>query len=202
MRRKKDSFLELLEYYFNTYLPVARGLSQATITSYKATFRILMKFMYSVKKTAADQICFEKFTYEVIIEFLDWLESERGCSITTRNQRLSALAAFAEYAQNRDFGKAYVFRNNISKIPKKRCPRTGRSFFTRNEVKILFDIPSANTEIGLRDKTLLCFMYASGMRAQEVCDLTVGDIQFYPDRAGVRVLGKGQKMRRIGIPAA
>ena len=43
-------------------------------------------------------------------------------------------------------------------------------------------------------------MYASGMRAQEVCDLTVGDIQFYPDRAGINVHGKGQKMRRIGIP--
>lgn len=44
-------------------------------------------------------------------------------------------------------------------------------------------------------------MYASGMRAQEVCELTVGDIQFYPDRAGINVHGKGQKMHRIGIPA-
>lgn len=44
-------------------------------------------------------------------------------------------------------------------------------------------------------------MYASGMRAQEVCDLTVGDIQFFPDRAGINVHGKGQKVRRIGIPA-
>lgn len=42
MKRKKDSFMDLLEYYFNTYLPVSKGLSEATITSYKATFRILM----------------------------------------------------------------------------------------------------------------------------------------------------------------
>ncbi|KAI4451633.1 Tyrosine recombinase XerC [Eubacterium plexicaudatum ASF492] len=42
--------------------------------------------------------------------------------------------------------------------------------------------------------------YASGTRAQEVCDLTVGDIQFYPDRAGINIHGKGQKVRRIGIP--
>ena len=69
-------------------------------------------------------------------------------------------------------------------------------------MKIIFDLPDANTEIGLRDKTLLCLMYASGMRAQEVCDLTVGDIQFYPDRAGINVHGKGRKIRRIGIPAA
>ena len=36
-------------------------------------------------------------------------------------------------------------------------------------------------------------MYASGMRSQEVCDLTVGDIQFYQDKACINVHGKGQK---------
>ena len=38
MKHKKNSFLDLLEAYFNTYLPVAKGLSPATVTSYKATF--------------------------------------------------------------------------------------------------------------------------------------------------------------------
>lgn len=202
MKHKKDSFLDLLEYYFDTYLPAAKGLSAATITSYKAAFRILMEFMYTVKATPADKINFEILNSQMITEFLDWLESERGCSIATRNQRLSALASFAIYAQNRDFGSASLFRNNVSKVPKKKASRAGRSSFAKAEVKIIFDLPNAGTEIGLRDKTLLCFMYASGMRAQEVCDLTVGDVQFYPDRAGINVHGKGRKIRRIGIPAA
>ena len=202
MKRKKDSFLDMLEYYFDTYLPVAKGLSAATIMSYKAAFRILMEFMYTVKAIPADKVCFELLDEQMITGFLDWLESERGCSAATRNQRLSALAAFADYAQDRDFGSAIMFRKNVSKVPKKKTPRAGRSSFTRTELKIIFDLPDANTEIGIRDKTLLCFMYASGMQAQEVCDLTVGDIQFYPDRAGINVHGKGRKMRRIGIPAA
>lgn len=200
MKRKKDSFLDIMEYYFNTHLPIAKGLSPATIKSYKSTFRILMEFMYTVKGVTSDKVSFDKLTDELIIEFLDWIESERKCSIATRNQRLSALVAFSEYAQNRDFTAASVFRNNLLKVPKKKCPRSGRSYFTKNEIKILFEIPSDSTEIGLRDKTLLCFMYASGTRAQEVCDLTVGDIQFYPDRAGITIHGKGQKVRRIGIP--
>lgn len=201
MRRKKDSFMDLLEYYFNTYLPLAKGLSEATITSYKATFRILMEFMYTVKSVPSDKVSFESLDCQIISDFLDWLELKRGCSITTRNQRLSALVAFAIYAQNRDFDSAFAFRNSISKIPKKKALHQVRSSFTREELKILFAIPDSKMEIGLRDKTLLCFMYASGMRAQEVCELTVGDIQFYPDRAGINVHGKGQKMRRIGIPA-
>lgn len=86
------------------------------------------------------------------------------------------------------------------KVPRKKTLKKGRSSFTRDEIRILFELPDARTDIGLRDKTLLCFMYASGTRAQEVCDLTVGDIQFYPDRAGINIHGKGQKVRRIGIP--
>ena len=200
MRRKNNSFIDHLEYYLVTYLPTVKGLSDATIVSYKASFRLLMEFLYSVKDIPADKVGFSLLDDKLIMEFLDWLESVRACSIATRNQRLSAIAAFAMYAQNRDFDAATCFRNNVLKVPRKKAPRKGRSYFTRDEVRILFDLPGARTEIGMRDKTLLCFMYASGTRAQEVCDLTVGDIQFYADRAGINIHGKGQKVRRIGIP--
>ena len=200
MKRKRDRFFELLEDYFNTYLPVAKGLANTTIISYKATFRLLMEYMFTVKNISAVEITFTTLTTECIQGFLQWLETERKCSTSTRNQRLSAIASFAQYVQNRDFVDGSVFRNAISSIPKKKCPQKSRSYFTRDEVKILFRIPDSRNEIGLRDKTLLCFMYASGMRAQEVCDMTVADIQFFSDRASIRVIGKGQKVRRIGIP--
>lgn len=201
MAYKKETFLNLLEYYFVTYLPTVRGLSTSTVVSYKATFRILMEFLYTKKGISSDKVTLEILDVTLIIEFLDWLESERNCSISTRNQRLSAIAAFSIYVQNHDFGSGVSFRNNVLKVPKKKAARQSRSFFSRDEVRILFELPDAATEIGLRDKTLLCFMYASGMRAQEVCDLTVGDIQFYSDRAGINVHGKGKKVRRIGIPS-
>lgn len=200
MKRKKDRFYELLEDYFNSYLPIAKGLADTSIVSYKTTFRLLMEYMFTIKNISAEEISFSVLTTECIQGFLEWLETERKCGISTRNQRLSAIAAFAQYAQSRDFGDGSVFQNNVSLVPKKKCPRKSRSYFTRDEVKILFEIPNGRSEIGLRDKTLLCFMYASGMRAQEVCDMTVADIQFYSDRAGIRVIGKGQKVRRIGIP--
>ena len=44
-------------------------------------------------------------------------------------------------------------------------------------------------------------MYASGARAQEVCELTVGDVTFFNDKATVKLLGKGRKARTISIPA-
>lgn len=200
MKRKKDKFYSLLESYFNSYLPVAKGLSDATITSYKAAFRLLLEFLLTRKNIQPEEVRFSVFTVEFIQEFLDWLETDRKNSAATRNQRLSALAAFAQYARCRDLDGAVLFRANIMAIPKKKGLKKTRTFFTRDEVKVLLDTPNCKNEIGIRDKTLLTFMYASGMRAQEVCDMRVGDIQFYPDRAGIRILGKGKKIRRIGIP--
>ena len=45
-------------------------------------------------------------------------------------------------------------------------------------------------------------MYASGARAQEICDLTIGDIAY--DKNGTAILtllGKGNKLRRVKITA-
>lgn len=197
MRNKKESFAELLQYYFESYLPITKGLSEKTIISYKATFRLLIEYLYDERQISAHKVTFKMLSYEVIVGFLGWLEEKRKCSISTRNQRLSALAAFAEYAENRNFDEAVLFYSVIKRVPKKKAPKEGRTFFTRDELKILFDLPVTNSKVGIRDKTLLCFMYASGMRAQEVCDLRVGDIQFYADRAGINVHGKGNKVRRM-----
>ena len=44
MRKQKTPsiFMKYLEYYVNTYMPEARGLSKNTINSYKTTFTLLI----------------------------------------------------------------------------------------------------------------------------------------------------------------
>ena len=200
-RKKESSFLTLLECWFGTYLPTAKGLSPATIKSYKTAFRVLLEFMYSEKGINAGEIRFETLTSDIISEFLDWLETKRKCSVSTRNHRLSVLNAFSEYAQNRDFEAASVFRANLLRIPQKKGMPTKRSYLTREEIKLLLSFPNAKTAIGKRDCALLCFMYASGARAREVCELTVGDVTFSTNKATVKLLGKGRKVRKISIPA-
>ena len=112
MKRKRNKFYELLQDYFNEYLPIARGLSESTIISYKATFRLLLEYMYNVMAATSDTITFAALTQDCISGFLDWLENDRKCSVSTRNQRLSAITAFSIYAQSRDFEDACIFRNN------------------------------------------------------------------------------------------
>jgi integrase/recombinase XerD len=47
---------------------------------------------------------------------------------------------------------------------------------------------------------LLSFMYATGTRAQEVCDLTVKSVNFRSTGTTIDIVGKGSKARRIRIP--
>ena len=102
MKNKKVSFMDHLECDFNIYLPSVKGLVQSTIVSYKATVHILMEFLYTVKGIPADMVEFSTLDDKLIMEFLSGLETERSCSVRTRNQRLSTIAAFSIYAQNRD----------------------------------------------------------------------------------------------------
>ncbi len=202
MKHKAPSFLELLNRFVTEYLTDAVGASPNTIKSYKAAFRLLLKYMYQEKGISADQISFEALDYQTMLDFLSWIEKSRGCSATTKNQRLSALASFSSYAQNRDFAAASIFRSSVARIPMKKATHKNRAVFTREEVAILLRLPNDNYEIGLRDKVLLSLMYASGARAQEICDLAVKDIQFSEKGSSINITGKGQKKRRIGISNA
>jgi len=200
MMSESSKFLKLLDGFVTSYLPFSVGASPNTVTSYKYAFRLLIEFMYSRKGVPADKVTFGQFDYNTLMEFFGWIEKERGCSISTKNQRLSAILSFSEYAQNRDFDAASIFRSSVVKIPMKKAKKKQRAVFSIQEVSILLRLPDDNKDTGLRDKVLLSLMYASGARAQEICDLIIGNIEFNPKGATLNIKGKGGKSRRIGIP--
>ena len=144
MRKQKTPsiFMKYLEYYVNTYMPEARGLSKNTINSYKTTFTLLIKYMYSVKNMKADEITFGCLDVNTLSDFMSWL------------QRLAALYSFSEYAQNYDFDAASTFRSAVLRIPSKKAPKKRRVGFTTDEVKILLALPNPKSETGLRDMVL------------------------------------------------
>ena len=121
---KSSRFLELLNGFVTNYMPCSIGASPNTVTSYKYAFRLLLEFMYSKKEIPADEVSFEQLDFGMLTEFFDWIENERGCSASTKNQRLSALLSFSEYAQNRDVDAASIFRSNIIRIPMKKLKRS------------------------------------------------------------------------------
>lgn len=196
---ESSRFLELLSAFMNNYLPTGVNSSPNTIRSYKYAFRLLIEFMFSKKGIPADKITFADLDYDLLSDFFDWIVTVRKCSLSTKNQRLSALLSFSEYVQNRDFDAASVFRNSIVQIPNKKAPKKSRAWFSTEETRILLSLPDERRATGLRDKVLLSTMYASAARAQEICDMVVGNIRFTQVDATIDIHGKGGKTRRISI---
>lgn len=198
MKKLQNDFLGLLNCFFSQYLPSVVGVSSNTIKSYKYTFRLLFQF-FSSKGVIPDSIDFTDLNQETILSFLDWLENTRNCSRSTRNQRHAALISFSKYAQNRNFDAAACFRNAVIKIPMKKARKKHHPPFTIKEVEILFRLPDVKTKFGFRDQVILCTLYASGARAQEICDLRVCDVSKSDARTVLRITGKGNKTRRVVI---
>ncbi|MEY2416537.1 MAG: integrase/recombinase XerD [Ilumatobacteraceae bacterium] len=66
---------------------------------------------------------------------------------------------------------------------------------SEDEVKALLAAPSSNEPVGLRDRALLEFLYATGARISEACGLSLGD--FDHEEQLVRLFGKGSKERIV-----
>lgn len=92
-----------LQYYISsfltTYLGGERGLSGNTFISYNYTFQLLIPFFHDRVKKPINKVTMDEFTPDNIKAFLASLE-EKGCSISTRNQRLAAIKSFCRYVQS------------------------------------------------------------------------------------------------------
>ena len=198
----ETKFLNLLHDYIYSYMAVSRNASPNTIKNYKGTFRLLMRYLSEKKSIHADEIRFEDLDFDTLSAFLDWLIKERNVSSSTRNNRLAALVSFSEYAQNRDFDAASVFRRSILQVDARKAEKKPRPYFTREEMTILLSMPDEKTPIGARNKVILAMMYGTGARVQEICDLTVGNIRFENGRASIELHGKGSKYRRVVVGKA
>lgn len=197
---KTNTFLASLSDYFESYLPEVKGLSENTIISYQYAFQLLFDFLYEEKGLLPEKVSFHSLSEEVLLEYLAWLENKRGCSPITRNLRRTALSSFAKYALKSNFSDALGFYSNVREIPKKRTPKSSDiKYFTKEEIAIILNAPNTNRVIGKRDVMLLSLLYASGARAQELCDLTLNDIYFGTE-TNVRLIGKGTKARMVTIP--
>ncbi len=70
-------------------------------------------------------------------------------------------------------------------------------FLTEEELAQLFEVPDLNTFAGIRDRTILELLYATGLRVSELVSLTAADIDV--DRGVLNCRGKGSKQRCVPI---
>jgi site-specific recombinase XerD len=191
------TFSELLQAYFTERLMQERAASPRTIESYRDTFRLLIAFAQRSLKKPPTKLSVHDLDAPFILQFLGYLERERGNSPRSRNVRLAAIHSFFHYvALQEPFAGAVAQR--VLAIQSKRCPKKPVDFLTRTESDALLNAPDQTTWSGRRDRTLLLVALQTGLRASELIGLRCQDVVL-DTGAHVRCTGKGRKTRCIPL---
>lgn len=194
---KISSFSKYLADFLSRYLPGERGASSNTVLSYKDTFLLLVRFMKTVKGISPEHLDLKEVNRDNILAFLHWIESEKHCSVPTRNARLTALHSFFRYLQYED--PAYLHMcGQILSIPIKKTLTATMTYLSLDAIKAILEGPDLTLKRGRRDLALLSLMYDTGARVQEIIDLTPAMIRL-DTPCTVRLIGKGNKTRIIPL---
>lgn len=194
---KPTDFSINLTNFLSKYLPGERGISSHTISSYKYAFILFILFMEDEKKIKVNKIELKILTKETIVDFLDWLETKRGSSASTRNVRLAAIHSFFRFLQYQHPEHLSEWQRILS-IKAKKATKEAINYLSIDGVKLLLEQPNTSNERGRRDLAMLALMYDCGGRVQEIIDLTPSSIRFEKPYT-IKLLGKGGKTRIVPL---
>jgi len=172
---------------FLDYLAVEAGLSENTSLAYG---RDLMNFAGYCKSRGISKL--EQVEPKLIYSYLRMLSKERKAE-TTISRALVAVKMLLRFGMltgllHEDFTSILEGPKLWQKLP---------VVCNKQKVIDLLGTPTTDDPFYLRDKSLLEMLYATGMRASEVADLKISDLNF--SIGYLRCLGKGKKERIIPL---
>jgi site-specific recombinase XerD len=201
MRPAQIGFPQLLQDFFLRRLIAQRGASARTVEAYRDAFELLPGFAQRRTGKPPSALGLADLDAPLVLDFLDYLEAERGNAIRTRNARLAAIHSFMHYAAVRDPASLPITAR-VPAIPAKRFDRPVLGYLSREQVAAILAAPDRRTWSGRRDAALPATAYNTGARVSELTALRVRDV-LLDRQAAVHLHGKGRKQRassRSGKP--
>ena len=182
--------------FFDQYLVRIKGCSDQTVKAYRDAFSLFLPFAADHLGIKIKSLQIEHLCAELILSFLDHLESDRNNSSNTRNHRLAAIKSLAKmirlmYPQHRDLAQT------ILAIPQKRTQKQLIGFLYPDEILNVFQRVELTKKDGFRNYTILHLLEDSGARASEIATLKLD--YFDPQNATLGILGKGDRYRQITL---
>jgi len=188
-----SSLAVLLETFFTQRLMKQRQASPHTISSYRDTFRLLLRFTHKRLRKSPSRLMLEEIDAPLVAAFLEEMENSRGISARSRNLRLTAIRSFFHYAAFEAPAQAAQIQRVLA-IPGKRHERALVHFLTRPEAEALLAAPDQRIWAGRRDHAFLLIALQTGLRLSEMTGLQRQDV-LLGTGAHIRVIGKGRKER-------
>jgi len=182
-----------MEAFFTERLGRQRRASPHTVTSYRDGLRQLVMFAQQRTGIAPSRLDVADLDAVLVGAFLDYVEHDRGCCVSTRNVRLAAIHSLFKFAALRHPEHAAVILRVLD-IPQKRYDKNEVCFLDHDEVDALLSAPDRSKRIGRRDHALMTIAVQTGLRVSEITALRRCDLELRHG-AHVTCLGKGRKNR-------
>ncbi len=179
--------MQSLVQEFLDFLTVERNVAPNTIDAYRRDLKHYTRFLQS---SHINQ--FAGVTPEHIHSFLAVLDA-LGLANTSIARMLSAIRMFHRYL----LAEHYVPTDPTATISFSRKSPKLPAYLEIHEVEAILERPDVSTPLGLRDRALLEFLYATGARISEALEVKQGD--YFPTEAFVRLYGKGRKERLVPV---
>ncbi len=174
---------DLIDLYIDA-LWAEKGLAQQTLNAYRSDLTIYQKWLAS---RGLDLI-------EVSEELVQAYFQERiqqGIAASTSSRILSSLDSFYQWT----LAKNLIDVDPTRRLERPKLNRTLPHSMSESRIDALLAAPDCATALGMRDKAMLEFMYATGLRVSELVALKNTQINY---RMGVvRLIGKGNKERLV-----
>ena len=178
------------EFYineFSNFLLLERNLSTNTINSYRKDILQLENYI-SIK--FKKNICIKNaLSKEVFDEYLIYLY-DKEYKPATLARKLSSVKSFLIFLEDEKI-------INSSPVKYLKFPKLERKIPKTLNQEIIDTMLDNSKNLSLRDSTIIELIYATGIRASELINIKITDIDF--NEATLRILGKGSKERIIPI---
>lgn len=191
------SISSLVQSFFVEHLRNHKGASEQTVSAYRDTFRLLLRFLAEKKGAAPTNLCVDDLDAPAILSFLEHLEHERRNSVRSRNARLAAIRSFFRFVALRE-PEALAVSTRVLAIPVKRFSRSVVNYLTKAEMEAILAAPDRSERSGRRDHAMLLLLYNTGARVSEITGLKVSQFQFAKETF-VKLCGKGRKERSLPL---
>jgi|SRR5690625_4301984 len=169
-----------------TFLKIEKGLSPASLSSYKQDLKHYLMFLDEQGVTSLEEV-----DTDMLIGFIKYMTG-KGLSSKTISRTQSTLRNFHQFLLNQDV----IQVNPAIKLTAVRGEKKLPEYLTIEEMETLLATPD-DSPAGMRDSTMMEVLYASGIRVSELISIKRPDVN--TEMGFIRVRGKGSKERIVPI---
>jgi integrase/recombinase XerC len=174
---------------FKAYLEIEKNYAGPTITAYISDITAFLEFIQ--KEGFADELL-EVKRERIFGHFLNHLSNQayKNKSIT---RKISALKAFYKY----HFKMNHIEFNPVLKLKSPKVEKRLPKVVSTKEIELIYQTIDSSTPLGMRNYLIFDLLYSTGIRASELCNLKISDIELSNQR--ILIHGKGSKDRYVII---